>query len=48
MSIGNKKKFKCQPGIVGNRVAVQILNKLEDVTEEDLEELTEEGEDYYE
>lgn len=48
LSIGNKKKFKCQPGIVGNRVAVQILNKLEDVTEEDLEELTEEGEDYYE
>lgn len=48
VSIGTRKKFYCQPGILNNRLAVQILSKIEDITEEDFEDLSEEGEDYYE
>lgn len=48
LSIGTRKKFYCQPGLVGKRLSVQILDKIEDITEEDLEELSEEGEEYYE
>lgn len=48
LSIGNRKKFYCQPGVVGKRVAVQLLSKTEDITEEDFENLSEEGENYYE
>ena len=48
LSIGNRKKFYCQPGVVGKRVAVQLLSKTEDITEEDFENLSEEGGNYYE
>jgi len=45
LKIGNRPKFLCKPGQVGNKLAVQITRKLEDVEEEDFEELTaEEGE----
>ncbi|QEN06024.1 flagellar motor switch protein FliM [Thiospirochaeta perfilievii] len=43
LKIGNKAKFKCRPGMVGNSVAVQVTEKLEDITPEEFEELT--GED---
>ncbi len=45
LKVGNKKKFLCQPGVVGNKIAVQITKKLEDVTKEEFEELTAEGEE---
>lgn len=44
LKIGNRPKFLCKPGIVGNKIAVQITRKLEDFTKDDFEELTEEGE----
>ncbi|MCK4540621.1 MAG: flagellar motor switch protein FliM [Spirochaetales bacterium] len=45
LKIGNKQKFLCRPGLVGNKVAVQITEKLEDITKEDFEELAVEGEE---
>ncbi|MGP1454371.1 MAG: flagellar motor switch protein FliM [Treponema sp.] len=48
LSVGSKKKFLCQPGVVGNKVAVQILEKIEDLNQEDFEELSTDQEDLYE
>lgn len=48
ISIGNQKKFLCQAGVVGKKVAVQILKKIADIEAEDFEELSVEGEDTYE
>ncbi|GAB6089851.1 flagellar motor switch protein FliM [Spirochaeta dissipatitropha] len=46
LNIGNRPKFLCNPGQVGNKLAVQILRKLEDVHVQDFEELDDvEGED---
>jgi len=39
LKIGNRKKFECRPGVVGNKVAVQITKKLEEIGQEDFEEL---------
>lgn len=45
LKIGNRRKFLCKPGQIGNKLAVQIIKKLEEIEEEDFEELTaEEGE----
>jgi flagellar motor switch protein FliM len=45
LKIGNRRKFLCKPGQIGNKLAVQIIEKLEEIEEEDFEELTaEEGE----
>ena len=45
LSVGNRKKFFCQPGVVGKKMAVQITGKIEDVTGDDFEELSVEGDD---
>lgn len=45
LKVGNREKFLCRPGIVRNKVAVQIVRKLEDVTKEEFEELAAEGEE---
>ena len=48
LSVGNKKKFYCQPGVVGKKMAVQITGKIESVESDEFEELSVEGEDTYE
>ncbi|HHU37222.1 MAG TPA: flagellar motor switch protein FliM [Treponema sp.] len=48
LSIGNKKKFLCQAGVIGKKVAVQVLKKIADIEQEDFEELSAEGDDTYE
>jgi flagellar motor switch protein FliM len=48
LSVGSKKKFFCQPGVVGKKMAVQITGKIEDIQADDFEELSVEGEDSYE
>lgn len=48
LSVGNKKKFYCQPGVVGKKMAVQITGKMADSEEDEFEELSVEGEDSYE
>ena len=44
LKIGNREKFMCRPGVVGNKLAVQITEKLEEVTKSEFEELSAEGE----
>ena len=49
LSVGNKKKFYCQPGVIGKRMAVQIIDKIVQEGEtEEFEELSVEGEETYE
>ena len=45
LSVGDQKKFLCQAGVIGKKMAVQILKKLDDSIPEEFEELTTEGED---
>jgi flagellar motor switch protein FliM len=45
LTIGNKRKFMCRPGMLGNRLAVQIIKKLEEIEKEEFEELTAGGEE---
>ncbi len=44
LKVGNRDKFLCRPGIVGNKIAVQITKKLEEMSKGEIEELTAEGE----
>ena len=30
LSVGNKQKFYCQPGVVGKKMAVQVIGKIEE------------------
>ena len=48
LSVGSRKKFWCQPGVVGNKVAVQILEKIEDINQDEFEELSADQEELYE
>ena len=48
LSVGNKKKCYCQPGVVGKKMAVQIIEKIDDSETEDFEELSVEGDESYE
>ena len=48
LSVGNKKKFYCEPGVVGKKMAVQIIEKIDDSETEDFEELSVEGDESYE
>ena len=45
LSVGNKTKFLCQAGVIGKKVAVQILKKLADI-DSDEEDETVEGDEY--
>ena len=45
LKIGDRQKFHCRPGVMGNKVAVQITKKLEELNKEEFEELSEEGEE---
>ena len=39
LKIGDRRKFLCRPGVVGNKLAVQVLRKLEDIGQAEFEEL---------
>jgi flagellar motor switch protein FliM len=46
LKIGDRRKFFCRPGVVGNKTAVQVLKKLEDIEQAEFEELVaDEGEE---
>ena len=45
LNVGNRKKFYCQAGNVGKKMAVQIIGKLEQKEDDEFEELTAEGEE---
>ncbi len=48
LSVGNKKKFLCQPGVVGKKMAVQVISKIDETDSEEFEELSVEGDENYE
>jgi flagellar motor switch protein FliM len=39
LSIGNKTKFLCRPGVIGKKMAVQIIKKVAELEKEDLDGL---------
>ncbi len=45
LSVGNKKKFLCRPGVVGNKIAVQVIQRIESIEREEFEELAAGGEE---
>lgn len=45
LNIGHRPKFKCKPGQVRNKLAVQIVEQLEDIAEDEFEELAVEGDE---
>ncbi|GHV27089.1 flagellar motor switch protein FliM [Spirochaetia bacterium] len=45
LNIGNKKKYLCRPGIVGKKVAVQIIKKTDELEKEEFEELPVDGDE---
>ncbi|GHV88348.1 flagellar motor switch protein FliM [Spirochaetia bacterium] len=45
LNIGNKKKYLCRPGVVGKKVAVQIVKRIAEFAENEFEELSTDGED---
>jgi flagellar motor switch protein FliM len=45
LNIGNKKKFLCRPGVIGKKMAVQIVKKMAEFEQEEFEELASEGEE---
>ena len=48
MRIGNEKKFYCQPGVVGKKMAVQVIGKIDQSESDEFEELSVEGDESYE
>ena len=48
LSVGNKKKFYCQPGVIGKKMAVQVIGKIKQAESEEFEELSVEGDETYE
>ncbi|MDR2864618.1 MAG: flagellar motor switch protein FliM [Spirochaetaceae bacterium] len=45
VNIGTKQKFLCRPGVVGKKMAVQIIKKMADIEQGELEAITNEGEE---
>ena len=45
LRIGTRKKFLCRPGMVGNKLAIQIIQELEESDRQDFEELSTEVEE---
>lgn len=45
LNIGDKKKYFCQPGVVGKKMAVQVTGKLSDEGADEFEELSVEGDE---
>ena len=48
LSVGNQPKFLCQPGVIGKKMAVQVIEKIKHPESEEYEELSVEGDETYE
>ncbi len=46
LNVGSRRKFLCQAGVIGRKVAVQILKKLADTGSNDADDVSVEGDDY--
>ena len=45
LNIGNKRKYLCRPGVVGKKVAVQIVKKPAELEQSEFDEFGNDGED---
>jgi flagellar motor switch protein FliM len=45
LTVGNKRKFVCRPGVVGNKMAIQVIQRIESIEREEFEELAAGGEE---
>ncbi|MDR1956119.1 MAG: flagellar motor switch protein FliM [Treponema sp.] len=45
LNIGNKKKFLCRPGVIGKKMAVQVIKKIAEFKQEDFIEIASEGDE---
>jgi flagellar motor switch protein FliM len=45
LNIVNKRKFLCRPGVIGKKMAVQVIKKIAELGQEEFEELATEGEE---
>jgi flagellar motor switch protein FliM len=45
LNVGSKTKFLCRPGVIGKKVAVQVVKKVAEFEHEEFEELAAEGEE---
>ncbi|MHB9291634.1 putative flagellar motor switch protein FliM [Hollandina sp. SP2] len=45
LNIGNQKKFLCRPGIIGKKMAVQVIKKVAEMKQEDFIEIASDGEE---
>jgi flagellar motor switch protein FliM len=45
LNVGNKRKFLCRPGVIGKKMAVQVIKKIAELEQEEFEELATEGEE---
>jgi flagellar motor switch protein FliM len=43
LSVGNKRKFLCRPGVIGKKIAVQVVKKTAEFDQNEFEELSSEG-----
>jgi flagellar motor switch protein FliM len=44
LNVGNKKKFLCRPGLIGKKLAVQITEKIAELSHNEFEDLEVDGE----
>jgi flagellar motor switch protein FliM len=45
LNVGNKTKFLCQPGVIGKKMAVQVVKKTAELEHDEFEEFASEGEE---
>ncbi|MCL2006738.1 MAG: flagellar motor switch protein FliM [Treponema sp.] len=45
LNVGNRKKFLCRPGVIGKKMAVQVIKKLAEVDQDEFEDMLNDGED---
>ncbi|MDR0760050.1 MAG: flagellar motor switch protein FliM [Treponema sp.] len=45
LSVGNKRKFLCRPGVIGKKMAVQVIKKTAEFNQNEFEEFSPEGGD---
>ncbi|MDR0313396.1 MAG: FliM/FliN family flagellar motor switch protein, partial [Treponema sp.] len=45
LNVGRKKKFLCRPGVIGRKMAVQVIKKIAELEQDEFEELATDGEE---
>ena len=45
LNVGSKRKFLCRPGVIGKKMAVQVIKKIAELEQDEFEELATDGEE---